>query len=203
MKPLCIDISHHNAPVKSFHQAHDDGVRLVIAKATQGTGMTDKEFVGYRNRCSVVNLLFGAYHFGDSSPVLKQVDHFLDVAAGVKLLVLDWETDPAGHTMTLGQAELFVTTVHARTGRWPMIYGGSLLKALNIQKSSPLCNCELWLSQYGPKAVLPRRWKKWRLWQYTDGQVGPVPRTTMGVGNCDCSMFPGSEDDLARWYAGL
>jgi GH25 family lysozyme M1 (1,4-beta-N-acetylmuramidase) len=57
-------------------------------------------------------------------------------------------------------------------------------------------SCWLWLAQYGPTAVVPPNWSTWTLWQYTDGNVGPEPRSVPGVGGCDRDQFNGDENAL-------
>ena len=50
------------------------------------------------------------------------------------------------------------------------LYGGYWLKEnLNKTADDLLVKCPLWLSQYGPKAVLPVGWKKYTLWQRMAG----------------------------------
>lgn len=206
--PICIDTSHHNQ-VGSFHLAYQDGIRLVIMKATQGKRYVDDTYGPRMANLSfhLPEMLTGAYHFGDGSNVADQVDNFLSTVSRQKLLVLDWENNPgrAGGTMTAVQAELFVQDVFKSTGRYPMIYSGNLLKETRLKPGSPLLKCELWLAQYSKKPTVPRGWRDrgYRLWQYTDGQVGNQPRFTNGVGFCDRSMFNGTADDLERWYAAL
>jgi lysozyme len=202
--PICIDLSHHNRP-ESFREAYDHGIRLVIHKATQGRGFIDPDFRAVRDRLAehLPDMKFGAYHFADARPVQAQVRHFLQVARGVKLLALDWEDNHGGGgTMSLAQAEAFVQMVFDKTGRWPLLYSGSTLKANPPKKGSPLLNCELWLAQYADEPTLPAGWKSkgFRLWQYTDGQAGPDPTFTPGIGHVDRSIFNGTPEDMDRWF---
>ena len=46
-----------------------------------------------------------------------------------------------------------------------------------------MAQCWFWLAQYGPTPVVPRNWKTWTMWQYTDGAVGPKPHTVKGIEN--------------------
>ena len=39
---------------------------------------------------------------------------------------------------------------------------------------------------------MPPGWKKYTLWQYTDGESGPGPREVNGVGPCDRSQYNGT-----------
>jgi len=120
------------------------------------------------------------------------------------LLVLDFEANRLGPSMTLEQAQAFVQYVQQKTGRWPGLYGGYYLKQLIGTRPDPvLSNCWLWLAQYDDKPSLPRGWPSWSLWQYTDGTLGAPTPPVPGVGICDRSFFNGTTEDLcARWKRG-
>jgi lysozyme len=132
---------------------------------------------------------------------VMQADHFLNVAQpdASTLLVLDFEANPAGPSMSLEEARAFVTHVQSVTGKSPGFYSGHYVKDLLGTQSDPvLASCWFWLSQYGPTAVVPVNWPTWTLWQYTDGANGPDPHDVDGIGYCDRDTFNG---DLARLRA--
>jgi lysozyme len=139
--------------------------------------------------------LWGSYHFGTGSEVDSQVERYLSVVKPTdrELVCLDFEPNPNGTTMTLNQARKFVSLIRERLGRYPVLYGGYWLKEkLNGKPDDLLSKCPLWLAQYGPKPVLPSGWKKYTLWQYTDGHDGPEPHTVAGIGPCDRNQFNGT-----------
>src|SRR6185436_2917644 len=115
-----IDISHHNGKRLRFDKAKADGIIGVIQKATQGEAYVDATFK--KNKTTILNaeLLFGVYHFGTGANGVSQATHFLDTVnpdAGT-LVVLDFEDNPTGSTMTLEEARAFVTHLHSKLGRW-------------------------------------------------------------------------------------
>ena len=197
-----IDLSHHNSSV-DFGKIAAAGVLGVIHKATQGTTGVDPLYAQRRPAALAAGLLWGAYHFGDGSDGVMQADHFLDVVGSdpSTLLVLDFESNPSGPSMSLEEARAFVTHVQSVTGKWPGFYSGHDIKeALGTQTDPVLAKCWFWLSQYGPTAVVPVNWSTWTLWQYTDGSVGPDPHDVDGVGYCDRDTFNGTEAQLrALW----
>jgi lysozyme len=200
---VVIDTSHHNGNI-NFELAAGDGIMGVIQKATQGQSNTDPTYKSNRAKAKKAGLLWGAYHFGTGSDGLKQAEHFLDVVGDFKdtLLVLDFEPNLAGPTMTLEEARAFVTHVREQTGRFPGFYSGHLIKELLGSGSDPiLSQCWLWLAQFGPTPVVPPNWKTYTLWQYTDGAIGPEPHTVKGVGRCDRDKFNGSADDLKKLWS--
>jgi lysozyme len=197
-----VDLSHNN-PHVDFGALQGDGIFGVFHKATQGLGFVDPAYALRRQPAADAGLKWGAYHFGTGADGVAQANFFLAHAlpATGDLLVLDFELNPTGLSMTLAEAKAFVTQIQAATGTWPGLYGGSYLKEqLNGTADPVLSNCWLWLSQYGPQAVLPPGWDAWTFWQYTDGHVGPPPYAVDGVGPCDRDIFQGAAADLASFW---
>lgn len=201
MAPLnaVIDLSHHNQNPDFQRIKNEGGILGIIHKATQGIAAADPTYQTHKASALAAGLLWGAYHFGTGSDGVQQAEHFLRVVqpGPQTLLVLDFEANPQGPSMTLEEARAFVTHVHDATGQWPGFYSGHYVKELLGTTSDPILeNCWFWLSQYGPTAVVPPNWKTWTMWQYTDGAVGPNPHSVPGAGMCDRDMFNGDEARL-------
>ena len=199
-----VDISHHNGTV-NFNKAKEDGILGVIQKATQGQTGVDPTYKSNRTKANDAELLWGAYHFATGSDGLKQAEHFLDVLgdASQTLLVLDFEPNPTGPSMTLEEARAFATHINEATGRFPGLYSGHYIKQLlGVNKDPILAKCWFWLAQYGPTPVVPPNWSTWTMWQYTDGAIGPEPHKVNGIGRCDRDKFNGNEAGLRKLWAG-
>jgi lysozyme len=197
-----IDLSHHNGNV-DLVQAKADGISGIIHKATQGTTYTDPMYANNCIKATNAGLYWGAYHFGTGEDGVEQADYFLSIVnpRDQDLLILDFENNPTGPTMTLDQACAFVTRIQEKTGRWPGLYSGSLIKQLlGTQKNATLANCWFWLAQYGDTPTIPSNWPYWTMWQYTDGNAGPLPHSVNGVGNCDRDQFNGDMSGLQRLW---
>lgn len=201
-----IDISHHNT-VTSFQEVKHNGIVGVFHKATQGRTVVDAKYHNRRQRALDVGLLWGAYHFGVKGNVTQQVDHFLDTASptDTDLLVLDFEPNPIGDsgTMTLTEAEQFVTLVKERTGRFPGLYSGQsfIRQKVGSNTNTVLKNCFLWIARYSSNLPLvPPAWNTFTFWQYTDGNAGDQPHQVPGIGRCDRDKFNGSLDGLKRLW---
>lgn len=208
-----IDISHYEEPV-DFNQVLSEGIVAVISKATNGPLGIDKTHTPRRTTAKGLGLLWGSYHFGTGeADGVTQAKHFL-AAIGVPnsdLISLDFEpyVDSKGHqigpNMTLSQAVEFVQEIKTQLGRYPFLYGGSLLKEkLGDHQNPVLAKCPLWLAQYPEHSdqlpTWPKNWKNWTLWQYTDGSVGPEPHTVMGIGRCDRNQYIDTQAHLvANW----
>jgi lysozyme len=195
-----IDVSHWNEPV-DFRKVAGAGIVAVIAKASQGAGYTDPAYASFRKQAAAQGLLWGSYHFGTGDDAAAQVEHYLGTASpgDGDLVCLDFEPDPHGASMTLGQARDFVGLFQQRTGRYPVLYGGYWLKQqLGHHADALLARCPLWLAQYAPAAVLPPGWKAYALWQFTDRE-----QALPGVRKVDRDRFDGSDVALRRrWPFG-
>jgi lysozyme len=198
-----IDISHHNGSQLDFAKAKADGILGVIHKASQGQSNRDPWYTKNRDKARAAGLLWGAYHFATGSDGVKQAEHFLKTVGSDKeaLLVLDFEPNPSGPSMSLEEARAFNTHVQSQTGKWPGLYAGHYLKELlGSAKDSVLANSWLWLAQYGPTAVVPANWPTWTMWQYTDGAAGPQPHMVKGIGHCDRNRFNGTATQLRKLW---
>lgn len=196
------DFSHFNT-ITSFASVKADGIVGVMHKATEGTGFVDPTYHARRADALAAGLWWGAYHFGVGGDAQAQADFFLStVNPGPNdLLALDFEQNGSGSSMTLAEAEQFVTQVQSATARWPGLYGGEYLKQLlGDNQSQTLANCWFWLSEYGPEAHVPANWQTWTMWQYTDGTVGPEPHAVAGAGNCDRDQFNGELSGLGNLW---
>jgi len=177
----------------------------VIHKATQGPTFVDPQYNARRSLAIDAGLLWGAYHFGTSADAAKQVDHFLNTIKPepTDLLVLDFEPNPAGSTMTLALAEQFITAVNEGTGRFPGLYSGQTFIQANVgtNRTTVLSNCFLWIARYSDQLPsIPPAWPRFTFWQYTDGIHGPEPREVPGIGPCDRTKFNGTLGNLKRLW---
>lgn len=199
-----IDLSHHDT-VTSFQEAKLNGIVGVIHKATQGRTVVDAKYHARRARALANGLLWGAYHFGVKGHVADQVEHFLDTVnpTDTDLLVLDFEPNHETDTMTLTEAEQFVTLVNEKVGRFPGLYSGQsfLRQKLGNNTATVLKNCFLWIARYSSELpIVPPAWNTFTLWQYTDGNAGPQPHQVNGIGRCDRNKFNGELTGLRRLW---
>ena len=201
---VVVDLSHHNGTV-NLNKAKEDGIVGVIHKASQGRTNRDPNYKTNRTKAQNAGLLWGAYHFGTGSDGVQQAQNFLEAVGDPAnvLLVLDFEPNPTGPSMTLEEARAFVTHVQQETGRFPGLYSGHYIKQLlGTSTDSILAQCWFWLAQYGPTAVVPPNWPTWTMWQYTDGAIGPQPHKVAGIGRCDRDKFNGTLVQLQKLWNG-
>lgn len=201
------DISHHNTNV-DLEKAKRNGMLAVFHKATQSYGrhlFKDSKYEERRNAAKAAGIFWGAYHFGAGGDGKIQANAFLDYVkpSNDTLLVLDFERNSTSGetTMSIEEAKNFVIEIKARTGKYPGIYGGALLREnLSIASDEILSQCWLWVAQYGTKPHLPNGWNNYTFWQYTDGEVGPGATPVIGIGKCDREIFNGSREELENFW---
>jgi len=219
-----IDISYMTN-VRDFALARQKSNILgVIHKASEGGDWRDPYYAKRRVQAEAAGLLWGAYHFGTRQYSGKeQARAFLDSArpSPATLLALDLELNelnPA-NSMHLRQAEDFVRTIHAATGRYPLLYtnatwanGRPMGRGHHslggpITAHSILANCPLWLGDYRHQPEVPNAWKGkgWHFWQYAgDGESGGPrshrTRAVSGIERCDRNLFRGDIAALQRYW---
>jgi lysozyme len=198
-----IDIYHQTTI--DFDKVKNAGIAAIIHKATEGATLRDNEYRPRKQIAKSEGFLWGAYHFSSGASVTDQVDNFLEHAQPEEddLIALDFEPSRSGPNITLEAAHRFVEIIRNETGRYPLIYGSSMLReAIGTQPDPILANCPLWYARYRntPLGIPSQVWKSYTLWQCTDGNNGPEPHTVDGTGRCDRNNFNGSLDELrAEW----
>src|SRR6185295_5931955 len=111
------------------------GIIAVIHRTGIGESPADSDYAARQKEAASLGLLWGAYHVGTAAPVANQLANFASVAAPLgdsTLVALDFEpmTSDPSDTMTLADAEQFVTLFQQQYGFLPFIYGSSLLQQI-------------------------------------------------------------------------
>lgn len=196
-----VDISHHNN-VTNWNSVVNAGIFAVVHKATEGSTYRDSTYHARKQKALDKGLRWGSYHFSSGADAVTQVENYLEYAnpEDDELVCLDYEPSYNGHNMTLAAMERFVKEIKKALGRYPVIYGGSLLRQVTENIGGTiLSECPLWFARYNNQPLgIPDPWPTWTLWQYTDGSVGPDPHTVPGIGHCDRDTFNGTAERLAE-----
>jgi GH25 family lysozyme M1 (1,4-beta-N-acetylmuramidase) len=199
-----LDVSSYQGDV-NWASVASKGAKFAYAKATEGTTYTNPYFAGQYNGPYQQHIIRGAYHFAlpNHGTGAAQANYFLAHGGGWSADgrtlpgVLDIEYNPYGsQCYGLSAASMvswirsFVTTYHARTTRWPVIYTTANWwrtctgNSTGFSKTDPL-----WIAYYGSTSgPLPGGWPFYTIWQY--GSSGKFPG--------DQDVFNGS---AARLYA--
>lgn len=154
-RPSIVDLSHNNAgfdSVEEFQKLKEDGIGLVLHKATQGSGFVDPKYEARRRLAADAKLTFDAYHFATADPIEAQRAHFLAVAApdaGMRLMV---DAEPnRGSTIRPADAAALVVALDRARGRQVVGYGGAGFAdyALSDWHDRPL----MW-AKFGPEPTV-------------------------------------------------
>jgi lysozyme len=200
-----IDISHYQR-TPSLQALQDAGIVAVIAKATQGSDIRDPTYFEKKSVLKNAGIKWGSYHYSSGSDPALQVQNYLDYAQPEpdELIALDYEPSSFGPNMSYDQMVGFVELIYNRLGRYPVIYGGSLLReSLQNIDQSILSNCALWYARYDYYPIgVPKIWNSWTLWQYSDGSLPEsLPenlKSIPGFGTCDRDTYNGTQQQLQQ-----
>lgn len=216
--PCIVDV-YHGDTIASMSSMKANGIVGLIHKASQGDGSHDLAYASRRKAWlngepaivdgKEVTVLWGAYHFNTGATVESQVNNFFLHAQPDEhtLMVLDFEDNRASN-MTIHQCWSFLLRADEKLGRQLAIYSGNRLKDLIGQAETAYVQAisqhKLWLCQYGPKAVLPRGFSKWWLWQrWADGYGSkPIPSIPGLHSGVDLSVYEGTAEQLTAEWTG-
>jgi len=189
-----IDISHWQGQ-PNWAQVKADGVRFVIAKATEGRDFVDDRYLSNKAGASAQTIPFGAYHFArpdkTAGDAVAEADHFVNNAklTGSNLIpVLDLEvTGGLGVKKLKAWTWAWMNRVEARLGVKGMIYTSPSFWRDRMGNAQGFARQghRLWIAHWdAAKPTLPAsNWggKGWTIWQHTDngsvaGITGDVDR---------------------------
>jgi Lyzozyme M1 (1,4-beta-N-acetylmuramidase) len=204
-----IDVSRWQGTI-DYAKVAAAGKRFVIAKATEGIGYTDPNWIKNRTNAAAAGLPIAGYHFArpDSNPTkpVEEADWFvsqLGLTNGMLVPVLDIERSGGMSTTNLqAWVGAWLTEVYAKTGVRPMIYTSPSFWRTYLGNTTTFANqgyTVLWVAHWfvGSPSVPASNWggRGWTFWQYDD--CGSVP----GIGGCvDVDRFNGL--DLTRVTVG-
>ena len=138
MKPIVIDLSHHNTIPDSLKDTAQSGVIGLIHKATEGGSYVDPTVGARQYLATDAGLLWGLYHFLRPGDQVAHANHFCDVAEvygdSMTLLAADYED----YEVSLTDLIVWLLVVEQRMGRRPVIYSGHVLKDKLEGKTYPL-----------------------------------------------------------------
>jgi lysozyme len=223
MTPNVLDMYHgdNREEVPNMVEIQQQGIFAIIHKASQGNAMVDKQYAPRRAAALSAGLLWGAYHFMDSSDPIIQAKAFLAAAAPDENILLACDFEKSSATPALHQCKDFMSYVdqNAPGQVTCVLYSGDLIREslrpnAGGHQAQGMAGAEMffaqhriWLAEYGPHANVPWPWsdktlsKNWSapfLWQYSEkGRVNPV------LGNVDLNFYAGNADQLKANWASL
>lgn len=205
VNPKVMDLSHYDDVTDAFAGAVQFGIRGIINKVTEGTGIQDHSFNWRRQPAKTAGLNYGAYHFLHTGKIPEQADWFLQQIGDPTGLCLACDFEDFGGA-SIDEAKQFCELVKEKVGRYPILYGGNRIKEQIGSKVDPFwAQIKLWLCQYSKRPSWPKTWEQPWLWQYTGDGSGPLPHwvpgiTLEGSKGLDINSFAGTDTELdAQW----
>lgn len=193
-----IDVSHYSGKVDWTTVGKQD-LRFAYIKVSEGLTVTDSELSANWSGSHAAGLMRGGYHtFTKGDNGKDQAFHFLKTlrAAGGDI---HGALPPALDVEPLRKADLtevrqeiadWLSTIEAETGCRPVVYTSPA--PWDETLAGGFGNYRLWLADYAPQVRLPRGWKKWQFWQYSDeGKIDGVE------GYVDLDQFNGNRIELS------
>lgn len=178
----CIDISNWQAGIDIGDALKK--LDMLIVKATEGTGFTDKQCDGWIKAAKKAGKPFGFYHFFRGRGI-AEADFFVKTCKGYfghGVPILDVETEEC----TKAEVQAFVDRVHAKTGVWCWLYTSASFVD-RFMNSYVKKRCELWCAGYPTQ---PANWTKsaFPYDKYTDGctVVGWQFTDRLKIGGTSC-----------------
>lgn len=204
---LGIDVSQYQGTITWSSVKNTSHKEFAWAKATEGTTITDPDFVTNETNGVTAGVAMGAYHFADpeNNTATAEANYFLSVAgsyikAGCAPPALDLEDPPSGPALSsaftsaqlTAWVQTWMSTVQSATGIAPVIYTDGNYAAY---LSSSLSTYGLWIADPDGSATAPPAttgsWSTWEFKQYswTGAVSGISGNVDMDVYNGDTAAF--------------
>lgn len=180
---LGIDVSKWQGQM-DWAQACEAGARFAFLRAGSIDAVYAQCYEDYQwARNSVIAPRFmpcGCYwYFRPNLNPAKQANFYLELVRGKDFkLPLVADVEEAGglnSTQVALNLALFIETIHALTGKYPLIYTRGEWWNSHVADSPLWDKCGLWIARYHPSLsgpwadgkYKPRDWSEWRFWQFS------------------------------------
>lgn len=203
-----MDVSNYQGNV-NWPAAKSAGAAFVYIKATESTTFQNPNFAQQYNGSAAVGIIRGAYHFAlpDRSSGATQANYFVShgggwSADGITMPpMLDMEYNPYGASTCYGLSPSqmvswvrdFSNTVHARTGRYPVIYTSMYWwnECTGSNASFGATN-PLFIARYASTpGPMPAGWGFQSIWQFNDQGTFPGDQDVFNGSLAQLKTFAG------------
>ncbi len=176
------------------------GYRFVVIRATIGDDYADPRFHENWHGAQNAGLLVSAYHVvAPRVPAAKQIAFFFEVLGGRRAdfpLVMDVEREDQTTREKITECvRACLEDTESHDKRKPIIYTARWFWDRCVLPAPEWHTYDLWVASYTSTPILPRDWKSWRFWQYSES--GVVPGS--GSRATDLNWFAGSYEELANY----
>lgn len=202
-RPVGVDVSSYQGCSIDWRRV---SVSFMFFKATEGTGYTDPCLRHNVASAKQAGKPFGVYDFlrPGSSSATAEANHFVAAvkAAGANSSLPPVADVEVNRGLSRSALNAYVCTWHRTVGaalhrRVTITYTGNWFWAPQLAGNH--CGSKLWVSAYTFAPIIPRPWKSYVFWQYSDGVYGPGPHLT----RWDSDVFAGSSAQLRALAVGV
>lgn len=193
----------------------DPRIVAIIHKATEGDSVIDDKYFERMAAAVKAGYLWGSYHVGRSGSGKAQADRYYHWAKPRTQDVMALDLEEGSDTMTMAEAANFVRELHAKTGRYPVLYGGrnTLARPTSATDIEILRHCPLWLvstRQNDPSTyrdAYQKVWPRYALWQFSSELRYRYPIRSAGKvpvdWTIDVNYYAGTREQLRRAWPRL
>jgi GH25 family lysozyme M1 (1,4-beta-N-acetylmuramidase) len=167
--------------ITDWNLLKQQGVQIVIQKATQGISHIDSLLRLRYSRIKAAGLKFGIYHFADKYKPEDEAQHFLNTINGLEsdtVLWLDVENEGAWtKSYAIAYSNAFINYIHAKGFKIGIYTGASFYMDYLIGNVNPDA---WWIADYGKQpSTYPNQ-----SWQYSE-----TGKLNGAIGNLDLDNF--------------
>jgi lysozyme len=203
-RPIGVDVSSYQGCSIDWRRSR---AAFAFFKATEGTGYTDRCLYHNVASAKAAHLPYGVYDFlrAGRSSASAEAQHFI---AAVRAAGANTSLPPVAD-VEVNQG-LSRSAINAYVCRWHRTVAAALHRRVTLtytgnwfwapQLAANSCGTKLWVSAYTFAPILPRPWRSYTFWQFSDGLYGPPPRLVAGW---DHNVFNGSFAELGQLAAGV
>lgn len=203
-----IDVNHYHR-IADFVAMQEADLSFVGVKATEANHTVDKNLVYHRDGLRKLPLdLVVYYHFARTGSPVKQAEHLINAVGPLapnERFALDLEVLPAPPESVLQWVdEFYARLARSYAGMRQLIYTSARIWEAFGNPTWNRDSVDLWAPRYnatGTEPRLPKPWKKWTIWQYTDGGEHGPDYSCPGVGSCDANVWNGDRAAVRAWMA--
>ena len=187
-----IDVSHYQGEVD--WKLLEENITFAYIKSTQGAHTVDKLYHQHWKAIQKTTILRGVYHYFDPS-----IDPKLQALHFIKTTNLDFGQLPPVIDIEAFEHQNTESVIHSLRVFLDVFEKNSTCKAViytspgfwNQLDSKAFSEYQLWLADYGDKALVPEGWSAWLFWQYSsEGQLSGIESKV------DLSAFAKTKSEL-------
>lgn len=195
-----VDVSWYQGVI-DWVKVNEAGYNFAFVKVSEGSTMTDSNYLANLTGAKMAGLLVSGYHFlhaRNEAEAVKEADLFLSRIASFEKLDMPPVIDIEVSYLKKSAIRVWIDRVYQVLGVKPLIYTNAMYLDSYLS-SGEFNDCPLWYAMYGNDHPADRGgWNEWMFFQYSE--KGQVPGINAYV---DLNEFAGSVEDMFGFKMSL